>query len=55
MHCSTWDLMHTRIYINFFTYRKESEAAGFAKAQSRSSDLAKNNPASNPKENCVIS
>ena len=43
-------------YNYFFVYRKESEAAGFAKAQNRSYDLAKNNPASNPaNNNCVIS
>ena len=48
---------HQNLTISFCSvaYRKESEAAGFAKAQSRSSDLAKNNPASNPKENCIIS
>ena len=38
-----------------FPHRKESEAAGFVKAQSRSSDLARNNPASNPNNNCIIS
>ena len=41
----------------FFCYRKESETAGFVKAQSRSADLAKNNPDSNPaaNNNCIIS
>ena len=39
----------------YLTYIKESEAAGFAKAQSRSADLARNNPASNPNNNCIIS
>ncbi|XP_065916601.1 EH domain-binding protein 1-like [Dysidea avara] len=36
--------------------QKESEAAGFEKAQNRSANLAKNNPASNSNnQNCVIS